>query len=297
MSDCVSISIVIVNYCRIKDTLDCIYSILQNNKFTNDPKIILIDNGSNDNSFSVFQETYKNDKRIILDRINNNLGFSGGFNRGIQIAISIETTWILLLNNDTLIEKNGINYLINTDFDIVIPKILVFNQPELIWAAGAKWRRFPPGIVIRGYYKKDSSPFNIPQNIKYATGCAIMIKRDALQRLGGFDEDYGSYLEDNDFFYRASQLSLKILYQPLSIIYHKGSSTLGELSKEKWFLLGRNSVLFYLKNNRFSFLSYLTYFIWFMLREIIKGNIRLIPVFFRGVFSGFEYLYSKKRIK
>jgi len=295
MDDYSSIAIVIVNYCRLQDTMECIESIFRNNIFLFDPVIILIDNGSTDNSYAIFQQVYKKNKKIILDHTNKNLGFSGGYNRGIQIAIDKKVDWVFLLNNDTVIENNAINLLINPDYDIVIPKILVHAQPEIIWSAGSKWRRFPPGVVIRGYFKKDNIRYNNQEMIEYATGCAVMIKREALLKLGGFDEEFISYLEDNDFFYRANKLKLRILYQPKSIIYHKISKTFGEYSKKKWFLLGRNSALFYLKNNRFSFFILINYAVWFIAREIIKRNITLIPSFSRGLISGIHQVHSKNR--
>lgn len=290
-----SLVVVIVNYCRAQDTIECVESILEKNEFFYDPAIIIIDNGSEDDSYEVFEKIYKDNKQIILEQTPNNLGFTGGYNFGIRIALNYQIRWILLLNNDTVIEKQAINLLMDPQYDIIIPKILVQDKPNLVWSAGAKWRMFPPGVVIRGYLKKDHERYNKQEIIKYATGCAIMIRREALIKLGGFDEEFGSYFEDNDFFYRAEKLELKILYQPKSIIYHKISKTYGNYSKIKWFLIGRNSVLFYLKENRFSIFTLAFFAIWVIVRESIKGKFYLVPSFIRGLFEGIQQIKSKNR--
>lgn len=296
MPDNDSVAIVIVNYCRSEDTIECINSIITNNLFVTPPIFIVIENGSTDNSYLALQHTYEDKKNIIIKRTHQNLGFAGGYNLGIEMAINENVKWVFLLNNDTVIEENAINYLFNPDFDIVIPKILVYSQKQLIWSAGAKWKRFPPRVVISGYLQKESNQYNQQKIIKYATGCAIMITKEALLKLGKFDEEYLSYFEDYDFFFRASQLNLRTLYQPQSIIYHKVSKTLGENSKKKWFFLGRNSVLFYLKNNRFSFFHWLSYFLWVVIRDVLKGNFRLLPSFFQGVIDGINQVYFHKQI-
>jgi len=294
MGDNNSLAVLIVNYCRAQDTIECVESILEKNEFFYDPIIIIIDNGSKDDSFNVFKKVYKNNKQIILEQTTKNLGFAGGYNFGIQIALNYKFQWIFLLNNDTIIGKQAINWLMDPHFDIIIPKILVHAKPNIVWSAGAKWRMFPPGVVIRGYLRKDHERYNKQEIIKYATGCAIMIRREALIKLGGFDEEFDSYLEDNDFFYRAEKLDLQILYQPNSIIYHKISKTYGNYSKIKWFLIGRNSVLFYLKDNRFSIFMWAIFAIWVIIRELIKGKIFLLPSFMRGIFVGIQHIKSKK---
>lgn len=291
------VAVVIVNYCRMKDTLECIDSILEDDEFQNNLLIILIDNGSNDNSYEVFLQEYKNDKRIIVEKTNQNLGFTGGYNRGIELAISSKADWVFLVNNDTIVKKNSLKKLIDPDYDILIPKILVYSQPELVWAAGAKWRSFPPGIIIRGYLKKDKQLYNKSNIIEYATGCAIMIKTEALQKVGGFDENFVNYFEDYDFFYRSKESGLKILYQPQSIILHKISITLGDNSKEKWFFLGRNSILFYRKNKRFSIFTLLSYTIWTIIREIFKGKFKQLQSFLQGIIAGIEFVNSNHEFK
>lgn len=297
MNESVLVAVVIVNYCRMKDTMECIDSIMENDEFQNNLLIILIDNGSTDNSYEVFLQEYKNDKRIIVEKTNQNLGFTGGYNRGIKLAISSKANWVYLLNNDTIVEKNSLKKLIDPDYDILIPKILVYSEPELVWAAGAKWRSFPPGIIIRGYIKKDKQLYNKSKIIEYATGCAIMIKTEALLKVGGFDDNFVNYFEDYDFFYRAKEFGLKTYYQPQSIILHKISKTLGDNSEEKWFFLGRNSILFFRKNKRFSLLTLLSYTIWIIIRETFKGKFKQLQSFLHGINAGIKFINSNHEFK
>jgi len=284
------LAIVVVNYCNAQDTVECISSIISNNQFSSDPIIVLIDNGSHDNSYDIFKNTYAKDKRIYLSRNEKNLGFSGGFNSGIKLAKLFEPDWIFLLNNDTLIGKNAINILMDCRFDIIVPKILLESNKKIVWAAGARWRNFPPGVIIHGLLKNDNKAFDIPGKIIYATGCALMMSKNSLDILGGFDEKYESYFEDYDLFYRANASGLIVFYQPNSKIYHKVSKTLGNFSDKRWYLLGRNSVRFYYKNKWFPPYVIVLHAIWFIFRETARGKISLLPSYLAGVISGFKQI-------
>ena len=283
------LAIVIVNYCNAQDTVECISSILTNNEFSTDPIIILVDNGSIDNSYDIFMNTYAEDKCIYLSRNEKNLGFSAGFNSGIKLAKLYDPDWILLLNNDTVIGECAVNLLMDSKFDIIIPKILLHRDEKIIWAAGAKWRRFPPGVIIYGFLKKDNKEFNIPRKITYATGCALMMNKYSLEMLGGFDEEYESYFEDYDLFYRANCAGLGVFYQPNSIIYHKVSKTLGDFSKKRWYLLGRNAVRFYYQKKWFPPHVIVFHAIWFLVRETAKGKLSLLPSYLSGIIDGLKH--------
>ncbi|UCD43378.1 MAG: glycosyltransferase family 2 protein, partial [Chloroflexota bacterium] len=133
------VEVVIVNWQRSQDTIQCIRSIRRSESV--DIHIIVVDNGSRDDSVEKISEAFPGISVISLPE---NLGFTGGYNSGIENALKGNASHIFLLNNDTIIEKGTIKHFIDSNWDIAVPKINFYDEPEVIWAAGAKWRSFPP---------------------------------------------------------------------------------------------------------------------------------------------------------
>ena len=273
---------VIVNYRRSSDTISCIKSLLSNG--LEESQIIVVDNGSRDDSTELIPKQYPKIQFYVLLE---NLGFSGGYNFGIQQALAGLAQQILILNNDTVIEPGSIYRLMESDWDIAVPKILYYDNPNVIWAAGCRWRKLPPSVVMIGHQKIDQKKYDQTSPLKYATGCALMIRRNPLVELGGFDPLYKNYMEDYDFCYRAQLAGYTIGYVPKARILHKVSQTLGTHSPERWKQQGRNTVLFYRKSNRFPGWMLWAYIVWFVLREIIKFQFSILLPFLQGIQMGF----------
>ena len=277
--------VVTVNYRLADDTLACIASLIEAG--ISEQQIIFVDNGSGDKSFEKVTSRYPALQAYSLPE---NLGFSGGYNFGIQQALKNPVGRIFLLNNDTIVESKAIRLLAESSWDIAIPKILFHDQPEIIWAAGCRWRRFPPSVLMNGYQKPDNPTYDRPGSLSYATGCALMIKRQVLVELGGFDPSFENYMEDYDFCFRAIETGFSMGYVSQSRILHKVSRTLGKTSPSRWQQQGKNTVLFYRKDNRFPSWQLWTFLAWFMVRETIKLQIAILPHFWRGVRVGLKTL-------
>jgi len=270
--------VIIVNWNRYDDTVECIQSVLNSDY----PylHLLLIDNGSSDEVFKKIKQEFTNIETI---RLKENIGFAKAYNIGFKYAIEHGFTDILILNNDVVVHPYAIRFLMSAKSSIAVPKILYYENNNIIWSAGAKWKTFPPRVIIDGFKKKDNPKYNQEKNLQFATACALLVKSEVISKIGGFDEDYISYFEDYDFTCRASRAGYKIAYVPKAIVFHKVSRSLGENSYAKWYYLGRNSFLFYKKNN-FP-LSFSFYFlVWVMLRELFKMNFRSIIPFVRGAY-------------
>ncbi|UCF28056.1 MAG: glycosyltransferase family 2 protein, partial [Chloroflexota bacterium] len=191
------VEVVIVNWQRSQDTIQCIRSIRRSESV--DIHIVVIDNGSRDDSVEKISEAFPG---ISIISLTENLGFTGGYNSGIENALKGNASHIFLLNNDTIIEERTIKQLIDSNWDVAVPKITFYDEPEIIWAAGARWRSFPPTIKMIGYKKQDSPAFANAYPLEYATGCALMVKKEVLAEIKGFDPQYFNYMEDYDFSYQ-----------------------------------------------------------------------------------------------
>jgi hypothetical protein len=277
--------IIIVNWERPNDTIECIGSITESPHYAQ--RILVVDNGSTDNSTTLIRKAYPAIDLLVLPK---NSGFAGGYNAGIEWGLKTQATHFFLLNNDTVIYRDTISALLSVNWDVVVPKILYFEHPDIIWAAGSRWRRFPPAIVMEGRGKRDSSLYDQPRSLEYATGCALLLRRNVFDSLSGFDPVFKNYMEDYDFCYTLRQQGLTLGYQPASRVLHKESRSLGVQSPRRWYYLGRNTVLFYRKERRFSYLTLWSVLFWFTIRETVNGYVRLLPHFWHGVREGFSVL-------
>lgn len=284
------IVVVIVNWERLEDTIECVRSVLASD--LKPEQVLLVDNGSRDDSVTRVKDACPG---ISLLSLEENRGFAGGYNAGIECALLSGAERILLLNNDTVVDPQAIPLLAETSWDAAIPKILYYEQPERIWAAGAAWRSFPPSVVMTGYNKLDGPAYNTPRKLDYATGCAIMAKRRVLECVGGFNPEFENYMEDYDFFHRLRGGGFRVGYVPEARIFHKVSQTLGPTSAQRWFYLGRNTVLFYRIENRFPAWMLWSYLGWYGMREFFKGQSKFLPDFWRGVQAGLAWLKDKAK--
>jgi hypothetical protein len=285
------IIVVIVNWMRPDDTLACLESVYQAS--LEGLACIVVDNGSTDDSIQRIKHAYPQAEMLALPE---NRGFAGGYNAGIQRALETGASQIFLLNNDTILDKQAIPALAQSGWDVAIPKIVYHQDPERIWSAGCTWRAFPPSVIMIGYGRNaNHSRYNRAYPLEYATGCAMMISRDALQLVKGFDERFTSYMEDYDLSFRLRQQGFTLGYVPEAVVMHKVSQTLGEFSTTRWKLMGRNAVLFYRIQNRFPAWKLLIFLLWVSIREPLKGNGQIAPAFLSGARQGFRELRQMRR--
>ena len=263
------IGVILVNYNGALFNSDCIDSIKKSNY--KNYEIIVVDNASTDNSINILEENYKDD--IIIIKSKENLGFSGGNNLGIDYAISIGCNYILLLNNDTIVDSNMINNMIdNADENTVItPRINYYDNPNIIWSAGGKmlWRK---GIPTQfGLGKSEDKKYDKDYNIEIATGCCMLIPVNIIKKIGKLCDDYFLYYEDTDLSIRIVRAGFKIKYLSSAFMYHRVSaSTGGEESYIYIYYNTRNRLLFNNRHNAKNKIFYIPYFYITRLLKIIK---------------------------
>src|SRR3990172_8028667 len=220
--------IVILNWNRLDDTLECIESI--STLYYPNFKIIVVDNGSKENSPDIINEKYKD---VILIKNKENLGFAEGNNVGIRYALSKDAKYIWLLNNDTVVDQNALTAMIEIgesipECGIMGSKIYYYDKPELIWFAGAtiNWKKAISNHI--GQNQKDSPQYDILHEMERVTGCSMLVKKEVCERIGLMDDSLFLYAEELDWCVRARKAGYKILYVPSSIIYHKVSISTGK---------------------------------------------------------------------
>ncbi len=254
------IAIIVLNWKQPKLTLETITSLLKINHNSFEYKVVLVDNGSPDDSLKIFNQEYKDNNSVKILETKANLGYAGGNNFGIDYALKNNFDFIILLNNDVLVDSNFIEELLKeTDnYDIVGPKTYFapgyeyhkdrYRKKDLgkvIWSMGGQmdWNNiYGSNIDID---KVDKGQFNkIKSNIDFISGCCLMSSRQVFETIGKLDENYFMYLEDVDFCQRAKMAGFKMACISKSIIWHLNSgSTSGPGHLQNYFIT-RNRIYF-----------------------------------------------------
>jgi hypothetical protein len=289
------VGIVILTWNQKDDTLECLESVFEMD-YPNF-KVLVIDNGSEDGTSKAIQSQFPEVEMIINDV---NIGVPAADNQGFRHFLKRDADYVLILNNDTILDQAFLRELVrvaeeSSDIGMTVPKIYYHGEDNLLWSAGAEWRRFPPRVAIIGFRKQDSPAYNTQCDLDYATGCATLISRQALKKVGLFDPVYFMYQEDYDYSERLREANYRIVYVPTAIMWHKVSASVEEGSREKWFRWSRSLVRYYQRHGMFWWLEFTTFFLWVIVREALKNNFGAISPYVRGVWAGLKREYGEQQ--
>jgi GT2 family glycosyltransferase/protoporphyrinogen oxidase len=279
-----SVCAVILTYNHYEDTRECLHSLQQSDYPNLD--IVVVDNGSSDGTPEQLRKEFP---EVIVIETGRNLGVPWGYNVGFAHALRTQVEYILMLNNDTTVAPDMLRRLVESaqgdpDAGILMPKVLYYDRPDRIWSAGGRYRVFPPAIIIVGQ-DRPSAKYEKPFQLEYALSCGLLIHRRAFERAGLFDPGYFFYFDDWDFSARVRAHGLNILLVPQAKMWHKVSQSTRESGKSALFytVWGESSTRFYRRHGRPVALSLPIHIGYIMLRELIKGNGRMLGHFFTGV--------------
>jgi len=204
-------SVVIVTYNHRMYIEECLNSVLANSPL----EVIVVDNDSADGTVEFIEKSFP---QIKLIKSSRNLGYSGGNNLGVGYA---KGKYVVILNPDTKVEKNWLEELLKPleleEKTITSPKILTYDGSKINTCGNME--HFT-GLTFTKGLDENPKKFNEFEYLSGLSGaCFAMKKKDYLE-LGGFDEEFFSYMEDAEFSWRIHAKGFKILYVPTSIIYH-----------------------------------------------------------------------------
>lgn len=206
--------------------------------------ILFVDNGSTDGSLEDIRERYPQIETLVNEE---NLGFTGGNNRGIDHALDAGAEMVLLLNNDVVVPEGFLQPLVDElkreGHGIVGPKVL--EPSGKVWCAGGELAFHQNVSRLRGYGASDNGSFDRIEPVDYLPACCILISREVFERIGLLDEDYFCYLEDVEFCLRASRAGYPVTYFPdVKVCHYCSQSTGGGYSAARKYMNAVNSVRF-----------------------------------------------------
>ena len=250
------VSILIVNWNTCKLTCDCIRSVIDQTRC--DYEIIVVDNASTDDSIEQIRLQFK-DVTLIANEAN--IGFAAANNEAMKAA---KGQYLLLLNSDTVVLDGAIDKTIefadknpdaavvgckalNSDMSLqcncfMFPSLLnMFLMSTYLYKVFDRSRFF--GRERMSYWNYDTV-----RQVDVVTGCFMLVRREAIEAVGGMDESYFMYAEETDWCYRFKQAGYKVLYTPSASIIHFGGQSSKKVSLMA--LQVHASVLFFIRKHK-----------------------------------------------
>jgi GT2 family glycosyltransferase len=232
------VSVIVVNWNGQEILPGCLASLAAQTYA--DFEVILVDNGSDDNSLDAVEQA---SLPISVIRNVENKGFCGANNQGIEAA---RGTYVALLNNDAEAAPGWLSSLVEAiqhapGCGMVASKILLFDDHTRIDKVGHLI--YPDGQNRgRGSGEIDVGQYDKPEETLWPDGCAALYSAAMLRQIGGFDEDFFAYADDAELGMRGQIAGWKAVYAPQAVVYHRGGGTLGRYSAKRLFLIERNRI-------------------------------------------------------
>ncbi len=229
-----AVGVVLVNWNGAGFTIPCIES-LRAGSVTPD-RIVVVDNASRDNSADLIAERFP---EVDLVRNRENAGFTGANNIGITRLLAAGCDYVWILNNDTIVERECLGTLKShmdghPEVSACSGKILYDGPGRRIWYAGARYHHWSLGFSHVGQGEDDAGQYDAVGDVPFLSGCCMFVRREALERIGGFDDHFFAYWEDSDWCLRARHARLRLQYLPGAVIRHKVSATVNTLKKQRY---------------------------------------------------------------
>jgi GT2 family glycosyltransferase len=245
------VAIIILNWNNPSDTLTCLHSVATLDYPADRLTVIVVDNGSTDDSVARIRAAYP-DMTLIVNSVN--LGYAEGNNVGIRYVLKSHTDYILVLNNDTEVSIDFLSQLVaeaesSSSIGIVGPKMYFFDPPDMIFAAGSQVRWDDGELEQRGIWQRESEVgrlyAGVPEDVDFIIGCGVLFRREVLEKIGGLEKRYYLNFEDVDVCIRSRQAGYRVRYTPHAVLYHRVSATLGQASPQNTYYMTRNALLFF----------------------------------------------------
>jgi len=236
-----------------------------------DVDIYVADNASSDNSIQFVADNYKN---VIVQSLDKNYGYAGGYNRSLK---KIDADIFVLLNSDVEVTPNWLDPIVKrfqSDKNIaaIQPKIKAFKDKDSFEYAGAaggfidRWGyTFCRGRLF-DHLEKDLGQYDESTEIFWASGACLCVRREAFEEVGGLDGDFFAHMEEIDLCWRIKNRGYSIWYEADAEVYHVGGATLDQARWQKTYLNFRNNLFLMTKNDYSKF-----FFIKLVYRMILDG--------------------------
>lgn len=211
-----TVTAVVLNWCDYEATAACLETL----RAAAYPalSVLLVDNGSPDGSGDALRKAFP---EVGFLQTGENLGYTGGNNRGIERALDERADYVLVLNHDTAVEPEAVARLVErAEGDPAIgaaaPTVVAMDDPDHAWYAGGV---FDP-LRALGVHWNGNGGENAGREVTFFCGCSVLLRREALLEVGGFAESYFLYVEDAELSVRLRKAGWRIVHEPRARVRH-----------------------------------------------------------------------------
>lgn len=212
-------------------SVKCIESLLKT-EYTN-LQILLIDNGSKKENYRELQKRLPKDDRIILHRLEENRGYVGGINYGLEEGAKLNPGYFLIMNNDTIIDTKSISELVcackrHNNKAIVTGKVFYYDNKIILQTVGDKFknRRTLERFKI-GRGEQDKGQYDKEEERDLIDDIFWLLPANLVEEIGFYSNWYGFGVEQADYALRAKNKNYKLIFTPDAKLYHKENATVG----------------------------------------------------------------------
>lgn len=294
------VSAIVVTRNRKQDLIECIGSL--SHLDYNHVEMIVVDNGSSTLVSTWLKRKFPNVKVV---RSNKNLGAAGGRNLGMKFSKG-ET--FLFMDDDSLADRAMVGELVKIlisrkDVGIVQPKIYDMEKRNVLQGLGCDVNLLTGRVSAVGIREEDKGQYDGLKELQ-SVGCIWMVKKQVIDIIGGYDEEYFIPWEDTDFSFRAKKAGFRILFVPKASAWHKRTKAtyinpiidyLGIRSGDRAYRISRNKIIFMKKNAPLlNFLIFIFVFnpIYLLVHSILislTGRFDILIKYWLGFISGIWY--------
>jgi len=257
------VAVVVLDWNGGDDTLACIASVLASEHAPLD--VWLVDNASR---APVLDEIRARHPEVRSIANPSNLGYAGGNNVGLRAALAAGAEWVLVLNNDARVRPDTVSEMVRVGASdpriaAVGAKVLRLEEPDRLWMAWGEVTYRQSLVALVGENAPDSGAFDAQRDVPWVSGCAILLSRAALERIGPFDETFFAYHEEVDWCATAREHGMRVVYAPRAVVLHRGQASSGGATfvSRRQYLTARNMVRFVRKHG--SAAERLRFALWF----------------------------------
>lgn len=274
-----SVFAVVLNWNSYEDTVECIESLGR----TTYPRlnIVLVDNGSTDGSGDKLSLFFS---QLHVIRLSSNKGYSAGNNEGIRFAVGRGAQYVLIINNDTIVEPGFLEPMVkvaqsSADVGMVTCKAFFESDRQRTYGTGGYFSKVRCGGIPLPRRKQDQEC-----EVNFISGCILLVKKRVFEQSGFLNERFFMYCEDMEFSFRVQEC-FKLMYTPRGVIYHKSGAG------NRWWNYSE-AYLFY--NTRNKFLLFREFPLWYrayvciylFANSVAKTAAILLGALGRGDFTG-----------
>lgn len=249
LASCPAVHIVVLNWNGRSDTHECLAS-LRRLDYAN-AHVLVVDNGSTDGSLEALSQDHPDIPVLATGR---NLGFAAGNNHGIEHALRKGADFVLLLNNDTVVDSALVSHFVeaaaaNPNAAVFGPKILHYSEPNKLWYAGGYWDEKHLCFAERGAGEQDRGEYDERGETEWVIGCAMFIRASTFETVGTLEPAFFLNNEEIDFCSRVHRAGGSCMYVPQARVWHKVSASFGGAeSPLKTYFNARNRLLWAQRN-------------------------------------------------